>query len=250
MNWGKNTYLSRNWIILLTIGFILIVVAQISIKSKVDNLECRIETTNNYFRKLVIQDSTLIRDIKLTQFKEDSYLRQLNRDTNLIFWFVAVIVGLFGLLSYASFNKRVQMLEDDLTERVGSSIGELNQLKQELEDVKADINAESSVINQQVAESCLRDGDNDLFVFYLLVSIYGRANYYLRFKKVQDLNTSTLKTIKSTTAYLHIKLVSFENKPKVEKQFYLNVCSVIQEINDFEIIDVMAKIHSLIEFED
>ncbi len=243
------TNINRNWIVFLSFSIILIFILIYIENSRTEHIESRIDTLNNNFRKLVIRDSTLTKNINLIQFKEDSYLNQLDRDTNLILWFIAIVFGLFGILSYTSFNRRVQIVEDDLENKFNNALADLSDLKNDLSNLQADLEGESSAINDQIAEHHFQEKRFDFYLFYCLLSINKNAVYYEYKVSDESLSELTLKSIIASLKYLNFRLKNFEVKPKISHQSYLDSTLNIRKIQNIEIIKLLSEIFTRIEIE-
>ncbi|WP_320052670.1 hypothetical protein [uncultured Acetobacteroides sp.] len=243
------TSLKRNSIIFFSTSIIVLSIYSYYQKTNIEHLESRIDTLNNNFRTLVLKDSSFIDRIKLIQFKEDSYIKQLDRDTNLILWFIAIVFGLFGLISYSSFNRRVQIVEEDLQEKFNNSVGELDQLKDSLINIRADLESESSTVNSQLAEGFLKEGNSDYYLFYSLLSLNKNASCYSRISNNKQLSEATLKSITTHLVCVNSKLDTIKPKPKISEDTYLNITYSIRSINDIELIELLSTTNRLITIE-
>lgn len=243
------TYVNRSWIIFLSFSIILTFVLIYIEHSRSQHIESRIDTINDNFRKLVVQDSTLLDNIKFIQFKEDAYLKQLDRDTNQILWFVAIVFGLFGVLSYSSFNRRVQIVEENLEDKFEKALAELTKLKDDLYDVQADLESESATINDQVAENHYKEGRFDYYLFYSLLSINKKAGYYEHNASNEAVSSSYLSSILSSLNYLNVCLKELELKPKISEDSYLNATFKIRRIHNIEVIGLLSETFALIEID-
>lgn len=154
-------YFKKHWIVILSFGFGILIATTIIQYSEYTHLDSRLNTLNNNFKRLVVKDSSLVKEVRFQQFKEDSYLRQIDRDTNLILWFVAIIFSVFGLISFASFNHRDQQIEEALEEKYNVHIKELKTLEHDTNNLKADLNSESASNLNERAEKYFKEKKYD-----------------------------------------------------------------------------------------
>lgn len=245
-------YLNKHWLIVLSFGFIFIIITIISQYSEIRNLNSRIDTININFKRLADNDSSLVSEIKFMQFKEDSYLKQLDRDTNLILWFIAIVFGLFGLISYASFNRRVGILEKEINNKYESHISELELLKEGLYNTKADLKYDSSDLNNKMAEDYYKDKKYANYVLYNLLSCSQLSVYYLFHKNKNNttLAESSYGDILARLNHIKVKISGLENKPKIKKEEFTTITKEIRKIEEHEIIKLISKIHTLIELNE
>jgi hypothetical protein len=232
--------------LILAIGFIVLIIQN----SKIKNLNSRVETVNKSFQRLVLKDKTLEKDIKFQQFKEDSYLRQLDRDTTLILWFIAIVAGLFGIVSFSSINRRIITLEDDLEKKYGNHLKKVNNLTDDLQDIKADLNSESYTINSEKAENFNKEKNYDLYVFYALLSGSKLSQYYIyhQEKKNIDVAEAALGSIRTMAQHVYERISILPTKPKLDKNSFNILDRNLRKIDDVELNEYLSKIHTLIEF--
>lgn len=80
-------------VILLCIGFTLSI-------CKINHLNSRLDTQNNLIYDIIKGDKQTEQQLKYQQFKEDSYIRQQDRDTTLILLIVPVFFAMFGYFTF------------------------------------------------------------------------------------------------------------------------------------------------------
>ena len=228
----------------MSIGFGLLIAISIIQFSQNKHLNSRLDTVNNNFKKKILKDTLLAEKIKYQQFKEDSYLKQIDRDTNLILWFVAIMFGVFGLISFASFNTRVEQVEGDLEDKYESHIDELKKLKYDINGLKADLYSDSATIHTDKANTFRIEGNYDLYVFYELLSLSKLSKYYLHYEKINpELADVTYKSIQTTLKSIESKINDLDTKPSIKKSTYENITSTLREVIDGDSSLVLSNIH-------
>ncbi len=246
------TFLSKfdkYWLVGLSFVFVFLSTTIFIQRAEIENLSSRIDTVNANFKRLTSNDSTFVDEIKFIQFKEDSYLKQLDRDTNLILWFIAIVFGVFGVISYASFSSRVRSLTKEFDKKYQSHILELTQLKESLNETKIDLEYESANINVQIAENFFNIGLHKESVFSTLLAESKRSEYFLYHRnKNEALAKSTYNLIIINLNGLLKRLKEYKEKPKMDKESFTIITKNLRKVNKFEILDILSKIHALIEF--
>lgn len=233
---------------IISILFVFTIISFIYMNHRIDSVNDRLTCLNKNFQRLVIKDSTLVKEIKFQQFKEDSYIRQLDRDTNLILWFVALVFGLFGLISYSSFNKRISDIEENFQKTYDGHINKANSLTEELFELKADLNSESYTINTEKAQNFFKEKKYDLYIFYELLASSKLTHSYLHNKdKHQSLAESELKAIKSNISIIYSRIKDLEKKPEIDKTTFNSFINSLHRINDIEINENISKIYQAVE---
>jgi hypothetical protein len=100
-----NNYKINGWLSLILVIITLIFVSlYFDVRHSNEILESRVNTLSSDLQKIVVNDSITTAKIKEQSFKEDYYLKQLDRDTNLILWLIPVIITIVGFFSF--FNVR------------------------------------------------------------------------------------------------------------------------------------------------
>lgn len=114
----KKHFVKNIMIYLLIIVLLLITFCLLGLNT-FEHYKAQIETLNINFDKLATADSLFVEEIKQTQFREKIYLEQLNRDTNLVLLVFGLLTALYGIGSYFSIQKRVEIAENQFELDVG-----------------------------------------------------------------------------------------------------------------------------------
>lgn len=236
-------YLKKHWIIILSFGFGILIATTIIQYSEYTHIDARLNTINSNFKRLVVKDSSLVKEVKFQQFKEDSYLRQIDRDTTLTLWFIAIIFGVFGLISFASFNRRVGQIEKTLQDKYKNHIKELDNLKYDVNNLKADLNSESAIIYNEKADKYFNERNYDSYVFYELIAVSRSTSYYLHYRNENSsLAKFTLKSLNSTLTHIEFRINGLEKKPKFDKSLFDKISLSIRKIDDSDLNLLISKI--------
>lgn len=244
MKW-INKYLT----IILLFGIFSISCVLFVQKTKNENLESRINTLNCNFSRLIEKDSTLIKEIQFQQFKEDNFITQLDRNTNLILWFIAIVFGLFGIISFASFNKRVSDLEKEQQEKYDDYINKSETLKDEILEIKSDLRGEIASIKEMEADKYFDSKKFDSFALFMLISIKYYSQYYEYQKDTNiELAESILEYVNSSIEDFRNKLSELDDKPKVNKETFKSISTAINNLDNFEINKLFAEVQLLLQY--
>lgn len=237
-------FIRKYWIKIISIGLGLLIATSLIQYSQNNHLNSRIDTLNNNFKRLATKDSTLLKDIKYQQFKEDSYIKQVDRDTNLTLWFVAIMFGVFGIISFASFNIRVEQIEKVLDEKYDEHISELNNLKDDVNELKADLNSDSATLYSEKADKFKRESKNDMYVFYELLSIRKQAlTYEYHRSRNKTLSESIRESMNANLKVLDYSITKFENKPSIDKKSFDRISDSIRKVDNTDLNLLVSKIH-------
>lgn len=229
----------------LIVGLIMVVIVQYQDLGRINS---RIDTVNTSFKKLDFKGVNVDSNVKLQQFKEDSYIKQLDRDTNLILWFVAIVFGLFGLLSFASFNRRVVKLEEDLNAKMKGHTDSFIVLKEEIQDLEASLNEESAKINDQLAMKFYKDKNYSYFITYELISVLKSSKTFLYEKESNKGNALlSLDVIRTSLEDLNSKLIGLSEKPELDQEHYFKFIRSIEKVEDNKVSIELTKLTTLIE---
>ena len=228
----KKTH-DKNWSFIYTLLIIFLIIITIIQFSKIDSTNSRIDSLNKNFERLVLKDSTLLKEVRYYQFKEDSYLRQQERDTNLILWFIAIVFGLFGIISYSSFNKRISLMENEVDDKLENHVKRLSHLQNNLLELEGDLNNDSSSIAKMEADESLELKLYDAYLFYRLLASR-KMSKYCEFKKGNDEKTAThvIGYIKSDLTSTLVTIEGLAIKPKMTKETFCHLTKIIRSLDD------------------
>ena len=240
----------KYWLVVLSFGFVFLFTTIFIQRTEIENLNSRIDTVNANFKRLATNDSSFVKDLKYIQFKEDSYLKQLDRDTNLILWFIAIVFGLFGVISFASFSRRVGSLEKELNDRYENQFESFKAMSEDLGYTKALLDFDSALVTDQIAENHFNKQLYDSYASLSIIAVNKRARYYL-FHLDKDEKTAqySLNLIRKNLKVLYDNLKGLKEKPIISKKDYLLYTTYTREIEEFEILEILPKVQELFEFE-
>lgn len=239
--------IKKNWIAILSFTVGILILAIVIQYSQINHIKSRLDTTNETLYRIASKDSLINQDIKLMQIKEDMYIKQQDRDTNLILWVIAIVFGLFSIISYSSFTRKVEQVEKDLNERYSEQSTKFNRLAHELNRTKADLDRESGIASNERAFSYFETSEYDRYLLHSLLSSQF-LTYSFNFYKDEDegMATSLLNQIKSELEGLVVRIKALGSHPSLEENLFMIFDRDIREIDDPTINSYLSTLFTLI----
>ena len=161
-----------------------------------------------------------------------------------------IAVGLFGFISFTSFNQRVTQLEKDLNSKYEAHVSQSKVLSDDLQEMRANLHDEAATIYSEKAEKHFEKKEYDYFLFYQIYS-YSRELPYYNYTLDHDteLAEKILTAFVSSMEYFITRLKELDEKPKISSKTFYRFTKGLKEIDDSSINDLLFQIQSLIEWE-
>lgn len=175
--------MNRIFIIVVSILLLFLVSGGFYISHKNQVLQTRIDTLSNHLQKVAIRDSLTLSEIGQQQFKEDYYIVQLDRDTNLLLWLIPVLLAVFGFVSWVNVSNLVKTVRLENDNKYAAQEERYVDIFKKFHGLKADYDADRANKNESDAIFHFERGNYDWYVHNMLSSVKYISDYYLWFKE-------------------------------------------------------------------
>ena len=213
---------------------------------KVSNLEYKYETLKEANVRLKSNSPLTDTQVKERQFKEDSYIRQQQGDTNLILIVFTLALGLTAFLTITPTKReltfRIASLEQKYADYTSNIDSKHNDFEFRLDYSQG--NDYIGLYNKSVDEK-----DKEYSLFYALLALSSFTDCYLSksIKNDEDFKYETLNLIKLTLKSL--TTISVYKVSVHISGIITNNISNIRKLNSVEVDILLSKLQASIEYE-
>lgn len=224
-------------VMVLCIGFTLSI-------CKISHLNSRLDTQNTLIIQIFRGDKETEQNLKLQKFKEDSYLRQQEKDTELIMMYIPCVFLIITFLSYGNIQDVINRFKKYVEAKTKYYDEEHKKLHIDLVGIQNDLDREIGFLRESEANNYLNiDKFTDYVSMYLTaISYFSRC--YVYYKEQKD-------TTEEQSALFHIlkainKVVEIVDKNNIEidKSETLSKTKEIRENTNEEVSLQLSKIET------
>jgi hypothetical protein len=211
-------------------------------------LENRINTIN----KFLLHNGTPENFDSEKSFKEDYYIVQQSRDTNLILVIFPILVGFVALFSYVNVLNKFSSYTGKLELKVREQESKWSAVFKELDYLKTKISLDNAELNKEKAKKYLEERNYSFFVHHSLMSTSFYADYYFFLKKDPNETNDGIREIIMRDTIKSLKQVyevMEQNKDSLTDILYLLIESDVKrvrELNEKKISSYLSKIEALV----
>lgn len=242
--------IKKNWIAILSFATGILVIAVFVQYSQIKHLNSRIDTANETIYRIATNDSLISQDIKMMQIKEDMYIKQQDRDTNLILVVFTISFLLFSLITYGSFAKRVDNIEREIESKNSKYIQTLRLLKMKL------IGA-LGAINKDRADEYLTKKSFSKYITFQLRYLSNLVEVSKTLIDTREMDSSVYDDIVSKIASGITDIVLFfeqmikeDMEITVDREVFNHYLDELRTIKDSNLNELVSKLESLIKKEN
>ncbi|RWW92351.1 hypothetical protein [Flavobacterium cerinum] len=227
----------------------ILAVINIFLLYRVINFDAKYEVLNSTLHKVLINKKLSPSEIEIQKIKEESYIRQQERDTTLILTVFALFAGFTAFLTFRSFSSKVEEHTAIIDKKYADHEAKNDEQHRRLSKLENDLNYEMYRLKEIEAEKAYIEERLEGYIFY---SIY--ANYHIYTCVQYNKEQGNSKNAKNLVDSIKINLKLMNTKiDKVEiNESYRNVIisqiNGINEIGDHEIFQTFSEIYSKLEF--
>lgn len=228
-------------VILLCIGFVLSI-------CKINHLNSRLDTQNTLIIQIFRGDKETEQNLKLQKFKEDFYIKQQERDSNLILTVLPILFAIFGILSYKLSSDEFSFFKTQQKNKHAKQQAKYNSTHKQLVETQNDLYYQIADINMNKADNHLNDENKASYLFYKIVALKSYTTCY--FNHVELKQEDTAKSLLNDMIIPHLKdIESISDLTAIHKSVIINSLKYIGSINNTEIDDLLPKIQVKIKYE-
>lgn len=208
-----------------------------------NTLEHRLETLGFNFDNYVKCKSKDSFELAVQQFKEDSYIRQQQHDTDLILIIIPIFFGLFAALTYTAAERKFKSYTD-ITEKKYEEQDRKNKTYHNYaEKMKGDLHYEI-YLNRMFSVLVYKQLNKPMAIHWTLAALSHLTGSYIvreRHDKLSsaELITKTIKDLNELLVYIGEQVVNME---EVEEVNINGSIKSIMEINNLEINKLLVQI--------
>jgi hypothetical protein len=204
---------------------------------------------NNHILESRLNTFTKGLDLKSSEktFKEDFYLSQLGRDTNLILVFIPLFVGIVSLFTYTSVIGKFRVETDKYNDKIEKQKSEWNTVKRHLSEFKSEYNFNKHSYYKSKAFNYAFEGQYDYFVFNFLESIFYLSEYNQFFieKDDKDFSDFIKNQIQAELKDLNTQLNKLKEKVELSSKIEMDkTFSALRGLYYTEFDDLLYEIRS------
>ena len=206
-------------------------------------LDRRIETLGH--NVIYYCDSISVAQFQINQFKEDSYIRQQEHDTNLIFMLFPAALAIFGLFTFVGVRREFQSYATEIDEKIKKT--KRKQKTQDSKLLKQEATAlyHSAKLYKQSAAQFIKENNIQYFAYYSLYAADKFAEYqlhdYLNKVDTTSVIISGLKWV-NTAITEKLPMTDFQDND------YPNLVHYLKRMDNKEIDDLLSQIRVKLEF--
>lgn len=231
----------------------ILAVINIFLFYRIINFESKLDTLREAVHKLNENKQPTDKQILISQFKEESYIRQQERDTTLILTVFALFAGFTAFLSFKSFSTKVEEHADLMNTRYIKYEAENREQHGRLIDLESDLNYEMYRLKSMEADKALDDKDLDRYVFYNIFANY-HLYHYIVYNKDKGRNDFVESLIKSLI--INLKVIDSKINNKIVemnisyKDGIIYQISKINGLGEHEVFSLFNSIYTKLSFVD
>lgn len=242
-----------NWI--TTILCFILLITTIYLFKKVDVVHDQLNTLATYNEKLQKKLPISAENLIEAQFKEEAYIRQQERDTNLIlflFGFISVGVGFFTFKNVKNeFESKTKNMFDEFEKKIISITDEYNVTKKELIDTKYELYSQMYQSYPNFIKLAEKEGKYELALIYSLMNINCiiklniiEKNYY-NFKNdsISNLELLSGKIIEYVNNH-NVSEIGIQHSTLLNLKKNISIYFIENEINNNELLIAFNELKS------
>lgn len=180
---------------------VVLLVTSFCFYRKTDYLERRLECLGD--NVVYACDSICASQFERYEFREQQYIRQQDRDTNLILVVFAILVTITGAVTYKVGDDRISSLKDEYDEKIKRQEAKYKDAQDFINKTEAKVNYETYLSRMSESKRELDNGNKAIAVFLALAGLSYSAGYYY-YLTIYDKPASIkhLRTITSSLTHL------------------------------------------------
>ncbi|NCQ52447.1 hypothetical protein GW796_11340 [archaeon] len=249
-----NNFKINGWLsFILVIITLLFVTLYFDVKHNNEILESRVNTLSSNLQKIAINDSITTAKIKEQAFKEDYYLKQLDRDTTLILWLIPVIIAIFGLFQF--FNIKILLAGQAARQRSYNISQEekYRVFEHNILGIKAKLGLDDYELLKKEAKNFYEKDYYSLYLVTYFRALSQKTTFYLINKKENnDITKIILSDYEKDLQEILDNIKNLDNKVKLSTDIvWNNQIKSIKEISNNKIDKLISEIKKnvIIEYE-
>lgn len=242
---GFNDYKINGWLsfllVLITLVFVFL---YFDTRHSNEILESRVNTLSSDLQNIVLNDSITTAKIKEQSFKEDYYLKQLDRDTTLILWLIPIIISIFGIFSF--FNVRNIIAEQAENNRRYNEQQEIKyrEFEHNILQFRAKLGLDDYESLKRQAKELYNKGLYSSYLETYFRALSQKTTFYILNKKEgNNITELILETYVEDLKEILDVLKSLDSKIRLSNDVVFNYnIKTVKEISNKEIDDLISKI--------
>lgn len=228
----------------------LLVILNVFLFYRVIDFEVKYDVLNKAVHRIIENKKPNDNTILFDKFKEESYIRQQERDTTLILTVFALFAGFTAFLTFRSFATKVEEHAALIDKKYADHETKNQEHHKRVSKLEDDLNYEASVLKWNEAEKFYQADSIHYFVFYAINSTVmvakcvnfntlERPNYG---EKLLNAVISNLRLIKSRVSGVYME--------DVDKDFIIGQISIINSVDNSEVFELLNSIYSQLSFKE
>lgn len=220
---------------------------------RVDHLNSRLETLGD--NVIYYCDSIDQVQFQVHEFKEQSYIRQQEHDTNLILLVFGLLFTAFAALNLVISEARLTSFKEKISEDTTQKTSKWNKkhkhLKRTLESLQADVKSEVAWLKKEDAKDALEAGDRSGYIFFTFIAckLFTEAALYYKGNAHEEMVKTFEGSIENTlsTALDKINNQSIQMADHDSEDF-LSLFNDIRKLGNYKIDKLISQIQPFLIF--
>lgn len=211
------------------------------------HLKSRLDTQSNLIFNLIKGDKETAQNLKYQQFKEDSYLRQQDKDTNLIMMYIPCVFLIITAFSYLNIREVIDGFRKYIVNKTDEYDKKHENFHEDLVNIQNSLNREIGFLRESEAQNYLNMNDFSDFVSMSLTAISYFSRCYSYYKKNKDEVQEKMISQNITESLMEIQKVIDKNIIEIDKSEVLNATKEIRENTNNDISLLLSKIETTLK---
>lgn len=142
-------------------------------------LTTKVESLNNQIVRFANCETKTIEDLKHQQFKEDSYIRQQERDTTLILFIFSVLIASFGFFTFKLSSDEFAFFKDKVKDDINNQHTKYETVHNQLVETQTDFYSQIADYNEEKAKKYKSEHNELLYITYIMKALNNHTTCYL-----------------------------------------------------------------------